>query len=68
VTDPSATPSAPAAPTATEIVHAPDRGTLAAGRWEAPTWAFYVGGAVVVLAAIAYLVYRLRASKPQRKR
>jgi hypothetical protein len=68
VTDPSATPSAPAAPTATEIVHAPDRGTLAAGRWEAPSYAFYVMGAVAVLAAFGYLVFRLRAPKPKPKR
>jgi hypothetical protein len=68
VTDPSATPSAPAAPTATEIVHAPDRGTLAAGRWEAPAWSFYVMGGVAVLVAVAYLVALLRAPKPQPKR
>jgi hypothetical protein len=68
VPDPSATPSAPAAPTATEIVHAPDRGTLAAGRWEAPPWAFYVGGAVALAAALAYLVFRLRGSKVRSKK
>jgi hypothetical protein len=68
VTDPSATPSAPAAPTVTEIVHAPERGTLAAGRWEAQPWEFYVLGAVAVLAALGYLLYRVRAPKPSRKR
>jgi hypothetical protein len=67
VTDPSAEPSAPAPPTATEIVHAPDRGTLAAGRWEAPPWAFYVGAAIALVAALAYLVYRLRVPKRRRK-
>ena len=67
MSDPPADSSAPAAPTATEIVHAPDRGTLASGRWEAPPWAFYFGGAVAVVAALAYLVLRLRAPKARPK-
>ena len=51
-----AAPSAPApAKTATEIIHRPDPGTLARGRWEAPTWAFYVAGALIVLASLVYL-------------
>lgn len=47
------------AQTATEIVHRPDPGTLARGRWEAPTWAFYVAGAVIVLASLVYLGVRV---------
>ena len=47
------------AQTATEIVHRPDPGTLARGRWEAPTWAFYVAGAVIVLASLVYLCVRV---------
>lgn len=60
--DPTPTPSASAsaapAPTATEIVHRPDPG-LARGKWEAPTWAFYVAGAAAVLFALVYLGVRV---------
>jgi len=51
---PAGAASASAAPTATEIVHRPDPG-LARGKWEAPTWAFYVLGAVAILFALVYL-------------
>jgi hypothetical protein len=50
--------AAPAPPSATEIVHRPEPG-IARGRWEAPTWAFYVAGAVAVLFALVYLGARI---------
>ncbi len=39
---------------APEIVQRPDAGTLARGLWEAPAWAFWLGVAVVLLAAGLY--------------
>jgi hypothetical protein len=41
-----------------EIVSRPDPGTLARGVWEAPAWAFYAGGAIVLLAALLYVAGR----------
>ena len=32
---------------------------MARGKWEAPTWAFYVAAAVVVVLALAYAAARL---------
>jgi len=44
---------------AQELVRRPDPGTLARGAWEAPSWAFYAGAAVVVVAAALYAAMRL---------
>jgi hypothetical protein len=55
---PSTSSSASPAPTATEIIHRPDPG-LARGKWEAPTWAFWVMGAVALLFALGYLGIRI---------
>jgi hypothetical protein len=40
------------------MVHRPDPG-IARGRWEAPTWAFYVLGAVAVIFALVYVGARV---------
>jgi hypothetical protein len=40
------------------LVHRPDPG-LARGVWEAPPWAFYAAGALVVVLALALLAARL---------
>jgi hypothetical protein len=42
----------------TEIVSRPEPHTLARGLWEAPPWAFYASMAVVLLAAILYVIDR----------
>jgi hypothetical protein len=64
---PSASAStAPAAPEPTEIVHRPQPGTLQAGRYEAPSWAFYLAASGVVLIALIYFVVRLAAGKHKR--
>ena len=55
---PSQEPSAPPAPTATEVVTRPEPG-LARGKWEAPVWAFWVVLAVVILGTAAYVLRRL---------
>jgi hypothetical protein len=47
-------------------VHRPDPG-IARGKWEAPTWFFYVVFAVVALAAIGYGAQRAGLFK-RRKR
>jgi hypothetical protein len=52
-----APPSAPAAPTATELVTRPDPG-LARGAWEAPVWVFWVALALVLISAAAYALRR----------
>lgn len=57
---PAPLPSLSAAPTpteATEIVTRPEPG-LARGRWEAPAWAFWAMLAVILSAALAYLLHR----------
>jgi len=43
----------------TETLLRPDPDSLARGVWEAPAWAFYVAGAVVVVAAVLYVAARL---------
>ncbi len=48
--DPAAAPS--------EVVTRPDPG-LARGVWEAPAWAFWAALALVLLAAVFYLLRRL---------
>ena len=57
---PASAPAATAAGSPTEVVSRPEPGTLARGVWEAPAWAFYVGGGVVMLAALLYVAARLR--------
>ena len=42
----------------TETVIRPDR-ACAHGRWEAPTWAFWSVGAIIVLAAVFYGLVRV---------
>lgn len=55
----SSVPRAPEpAPTATETVTRPDPG-LARGKWEAPTWAFWVALAVLVLGVALYVARRM---------
>jgi len=53
-----ASSSPPPAPTATEEVSRPDPG-LARGKWEAPSWAFWVALAVVVAGVGLYVAYRM---------
>ena len=43
----------------TETVERPAPGTIARGAWEAPAWSFYVGAALMVLAAGLYAAARL---------
>ena len=62
----SAAPRAPA-PSSTEVVTRPEPG-LARGVWEAPSWAFWVLLALVVLGATAYVLRRfgvLGRGKPE---
>jgi hypothetical protein len=46
----------------------PDEGSLARGVWEAPPWAFYASGAVVVLAILAFSIHLARSSAVPRRR
>jgi hypothetical protein len=45
-----------------ETLQRPEPGSLARGAWEAPAWAFYVAGGVVLLAALLYLYVTLYAT------
>jgi hypothetical protein len=54
-----AAPSANAAPEPTENVHRPKPGTLEAGKYEAPPWAFYASASAVVVIALVYFIARL---------
>lgn len=55
------------APEPTEIVHRPQPGTLQSGRYEAPSWTFYVAAGAVVLLALLYFALRLRAFRLHRR-
>ncbi len=55
------------APSATETVTRPDPG-LARGAWEAPSWAFWVALAVVLVGAGVYLLRRMGLLKLPKKK
>ena len=57
-----ATPSD--APAPTESVKRPDGG-LAAGRWEAPPWAFALVAALAVVGSLVWLAIALRTRRRQ---
>jgi hypothetical protein len=57
--------SAAPAPSATEIVHRPEPG-LRRGKWEAPAWAFWTAGGVIVLLAAAFVVLHFLLQKKKR--